>query len=113
MGTIGVRISSEKEEVLEKLLEKRGNTKSEQVRIAIDNYLNLYNTVQQGNILAILPAGEIEQLRNVLAELEELKKHSNATRGIISKLINAYEFKLLEKLQEKYPDSYGYHLGKR
>lgn len=108
MGTIGVRISSEKEEVLEKLLEKTGNTKSEQVRIAIDNYLNLYNTVQQGNILAILPAGEIAQLRNVLAELEELKKHSNVTTDIISKLINVYEFELLEKLQEKYPDNEGF-----
>lgn len=108
MGTIGVRISNEKEEVLEKLLEKTGNTKSEQVRIAIDNYLNLYDTVQQGNILAILPAGEITQLRNVLAELEELKKHSNVTAGIISKLINAYEFELLEKLQAKYPDHEGF-----
>lgn len=108
MGTIGVRIPKEKEEVLEKLLEQTGNTKSEQVRIAIDKYLNLYEATKQGNILGILPSGEIEELKKVLSELEELQEQVVASRGLIEKLISIYEFELLEKLQEKYPDYDGF-----
>ncbi len=80
------------------------------LRLAIKRFVDLSDKVMQGKVLTTLPKlDEIRDYQKVLSELELVADSSSEeTKLILSAVIDALEFKILDELRKKYPEYKGF-----
>lgn len=105
-----IRMAESMLDSIDNIAKETNQDRSTVLRLAIKRFLGLAEKVQEGKVLTVLPAlGAIKDYQKVLNELEDMSEGaSEETKLILSSVIDALEFKILEELQKKYKNEKGF-----